>query len=84
MPNENDCSDSTEYSSFEKSQAHQDSSSQDEAHHCICSLSCHNLFVSFNSSESNSPMLMQEDLLFNHIQNSYQKVLISFDKPPLI
>lgn len=60
------------------------SRSQNEGHHCLCSLSCHNLFVqSFETNELSSHFLFGK-LVFPHPDFFYPKVIISLEKPPTV
>ena len=58
--------------------------SQNEGHHCLCSLSCHNLFVqSFETKELSSQFLFGKSV-FPHPDFFYPKITISLEKPPTV
>ena len=81
--NDNDCDDRPGYT---KSQSSNTTSSkeQSEDHHCICSLSCNNLFVQYTTSASKNSSIIVSTASFVFIQITYPQVLISLDKPPIV
>lgn len=83
LPNDNGCDDRPGYT---KSQSSNTTSSkkQSEDHHCICSLSCHNLFVQYTTSTSKISSIIVSTASFVFNQITYPQVLISLDKPPTV
>lgn len=86
LSNDSGCDDQPGYSTCQNSESAPQSSSQDqnEDHHCLCSLSCHNLFLDFSTISNKPSSLIVSSTSFIFIQVAYPQVLISLDKPPIV
>lgn len=85
FPNEVECSDASgtiQKTSQEKTQDR--GQDRGEEHHCICSMTCHNLFLSFVIYESVEPHFSHSEVVFTYIPMTYPQVYLSLDKPPIV
>lgn len=93
-PNDFECSDNSEIlSSFKKDVvSHQDSSakqsqsssSDSDNHYCVCSLSCHTMFINFSTSGPLMAYVLSFPKEFQYIAQNYPEVSYSLEKPPAI
>ena len=84
LPNGNICDDRSSYTQSQSTQSSTATQNSNESEHCICSLSCHNLFEGFTSSQTNPIFIVTSASPILFIQSAYPQVLISQDKPPII
>ena len=84
LSSDNICDDSSSYTQLQSTQSPTATQSGNQAEHCICSLSCHNLYVGFTSSQTKPTFIIISASPIHFIQSAYPQVLISQDKPPII
>lgn len=84
LSNDNGCDDRPGFSQSNSSNAQSSSQEQNEDHHCICSLSCNNMFVEVSTVKSKISSIVISSSTFQYIQITYPQVLLSLDKPPII
>nr|BDT28546.1 hypothetical protein BHI3_20120 [Bacteriovorax sp. HI3] len=87
FPNDIDCSEEHSSSSISKEQPiknAQNQKDQQEEHHCICSLSCHNLFVQKLEAKTLSSHFIIKSIALVYIPSFYPKITLSFEKPPTV
>jgi hypothetical protein len=82
LSNDNGCDDQVSYSKSLNSTS--SSQEQSEDHHCLCSLSCSNLFMQFSSISTKILPITYSSSSFSFIELTYPQVLISLDKPPIV
>lgn len=83
LSNDNGCDDRPNYSASQDSHS-QSSQEKAEDHHCICSMSCNNLFVECSALSTKRPSLIISKTQFAFTETNYPQVLLSLDKPPII
>ncbi len=84
LSNDNICDDSSSYTQSQSAQSSTTTLNANESKHCICSLSCHNLFDGFTSLQTKTIFIVISASPILFIQSVYPQVLISQDKPPII
>lgn len=84
LSNDNGCDDRPGYSQSTKTSSDSSSNDQGEDHHCICSLSCNNMFVQYSTESSKISSIIIPSVTFQYIQVTYPQVLLLLDKPPII
>ena len=55
-----------------------------DGRHCLCSLVCHNLFITFPTSSTSPDVFVITETTHSFKSLFYPQVIISFDKPPTI
>ena len=60
------------------------SSSEKESHYCICSMTCHTLFMSFTSVEKFTSYVVSYPEKYLYISHFYPEVSYSLEKPPAV
>ena len=55
-----------------------------ENHHCLCSLTCHTLFISLSSNEVVNPFIVNHHRPIQYQAKFYPEISISFEKPPTV
>lgn len=78
FPGEEGCKESVSSSKESKS------ATESEAHHCLCSMVCHNLFIAFPTYKTSNPVIVIAETSHHFTTTIYPQVIISLDKPPII
>lgn len=60
------------------------SNSEKESHYCICTMTCHTMFMSFTSFEKFTAYLIFNSKKFQHIPQFYPEISYSLEKPPTV
>lgn len=61
-----------------------DASDAQDTHHCVCSLSCNNLFISFSDVVAPTAYLINHLILTDYTFSLYPPIYLSLDKPPAV
>ncbi len=87
LPNDTSCVD--EHSTSPQISKDSDSKTKEtndskEQHHCICSLSCHNLFVDQLEADALSSPLLIKETAFDYVSSHYPQITLTLEKPPTV
>jgi hypothetical protein len=61
-----------------------DANDVQDTHHCVCSLSCNNLFISISSVVTPTAYLIKLIKLTDYSLSLYPQIYLSLDKPPTV
>lgn len=67
-----------------KSASAEKSSTDTDSHHCLCSMVCHNLYISFPTYTTSSPVIVISEAPHVFKPAIYPQIILSLDKPPII
>lgn len=87
FPNEIDCSEEHSETTISKEgpvKNTQNQKDQQGEHHCICSLSCHKLFVQKLEVKTLSSHFIIRPIALIYIPSFYPKITLTFEKPPTV
>ncbi|AUN98424.1 hypothetical protein DOM21_09050 [Bacteriovorax stolpii] len=87
FPNDLDCSKEHSSATVSKEQPiknAQNKKDQQKEHHCICSLSCHNLFVQKLDAKTLSAHFIIRPIALVYVPSFYPKIILSLEKPPTV
>lgn len=73
---------STKHESSEKKTV--SSSSEKETHYCLCSLTCHTMFISLEVTKTFSAYYLDFPKEFQYTTQNYPEISYSLEKPPTV
>lgn len=85
FPNDYDCAEGSGSELIEKVvEKTSPSNSEKESHYCICTMTCHAMFMSFTSFEKFTAYLIFNSKQFQYIPQFYPEIFYSLEKPPTV
>jgi poly(A) polymerase Pap1 len=95
FPSDYECADNEEFKVLEKitstSNEHDSSaknttsnSTEKETHYCLCSLTCHTMFINLEVTKNLSVYFLDFSKEFEYTAQNYPQVTYSLEKPPTV
>lgn len=94
-PSDFECADNNEIVSITKKEiskspqapvreSSQENSSDSDTHYCLCTLTCHTMFISFSTLNQFTSYVLSFSKDFQYISQIYPEISYSLEKPPTV